>query len=150
MAESDQPRSAHFHALFDSALQAYEKKTDVTLAEHPLALRIQSCRSVDDISTLLQSQAEVVGDLEASDRIMKAIKKTLSIIVPLSQAAAASLPAASGLVSQKPLMPSFAYLTLFDQPLQPAKAIQAGLAILLDVCAVLQLIYRYPCDTLVN
>jgi hypothetical protein len=28
----------------------------------------------------------------------------------------------------------------------PAKAIQAGLAILLDVCAALQIICRYPCD----
>jgi len=32
------------------------------------------------------------------------------------------------------------------QPFPPAKAIQAGLTILLDVCAALQIIYRYPCD----
>ena len=32
------------------------------------------------------------------------------------------------------------------QPFPPAKAIQAGLAILLDVCAALQIICRYPCD----
>jgi hypothetical protein len=100
---ADQSRSAHFHALSESGLQAYEKKTGIKLAEHPLALRIQSCRSVDDISTLLQSQAEAAGDLRASDRIMKAIKRTLSIVVPLS--AAASL--AAGLVSQTPLMLSF-------------------------------------------
>ena len=32
------------------------------------------------------------------------------------------------------------------QPFPPAKAIQAGLTILLDVCAALQIISKYPCD----
>jgi hypothetical protein len=130
---ADHSPSAHFQELFESALRAYEEKTQIKLAEHPLACQLQRSHTIDDITTLLQNQEEAVGDLQASDRIMKAITKTLSIVAPLS--AAASL--AAGLVSQKPLMPSFAYLTLFDQPLQPAKAIQAGLAILLDVCAVL-------------
>ena len=34
----------------------------------------------------------------------------------------------------------------FWQSFPPAKSIQAGLAILLDVCAALQIICRYPCD----
>ena len=39
------------------------------------------------------------------------------------------------------LIPDF-----FWQSFPPAKSIQAGLAILLDVCAALQIICRYPCD----
>ena len=39
------------------------------------------------------------------------------------------------------LIPDF-----FWQSFPPTKSIQAGLAILLDVCAALQIICRYPCD----
>jgi hypothetical protein len=39
---------------------------------------------------------------------------------------------------------------LFQALFLPAKAIEAGLAILLDVCAALYFICRYPCDTRVK
>jgi hypothetical protein len=95
---ADQSTSARFHALFQSALQAYEKKTGIKLAEHPLALHLQTCQSVGDINTHLQSQAQAVGNSQASDRIIKSIKKTLSILVPLSEAT--SLSYEVGLVSR--------------------------------------------------
>jgi hypothetical protein len=93
---TDQSGSARFQALFESALQAYEKKTGITLAQHPLAVKLQSCRSVEDVTALLQGQAKAFSDFQANDRITKAIKTTISILTPLSDAA--SLADAVGLV----------------------------------------------------
>jgi hypothetical protein len=84
---AEQSTSARFQELFGSALQAYEKKTGFTLAQHPLAVQIQSCHSVDDITALLQGQAMTFSDFQASDKIMKSIKTIVSILAPLSDAA---------------------------------------------------------------
>jgi hypothetical protein len=103
----DQSRSAHFHALLESALHAYEKTTAIKLAEHPLALQLQSCHPVDDISTFLRNQAQAVNDPQAIDRIIKSIKKTLSILIPLSDAI--SFADDFSLVSQRPPMACFTF-----------------------------------------
>jgi len=108
---ADYSGSARFQALFESALQAYEKKTGITLAQHPLARQLESCHSIEDTITLLQRQVGAVNDSQANDRIMKAIKTTVSILTPLSDAA--SLADAVGLVREKVLMACFRSLTGF-------------------------------------
>jgi hypothetical protein len=115
---ADQSRSAFLNPLFESALQAYEKKTGIKLPEHPIALQIQSHHSVHDISTLLQNQAQAVNDSQASDRIMKSIKKTVLILNPLSDAT--SLADDVGLVSQQTLMAGFTSLTILSGDIIPA------------------------------
>jgi hypothetical protein len=95
---ADQSESARFQVIFESALQAYEKKTGVKLAEHPLAIQLQTCHSIDDVTTLLQGRAQAFNDFQGSDRIFKSIKTTVSILTPLSDAL--SLAGAIGLVSQ--------------------------------------------------
>jgi hypothetical protein len=146
---ADQPRSARFQTLFESALQAYEKKTGITLAQHPLALQLQSCHSADDVTAVLQGQAKAFSDFHSSNKIMKAIKTTVSILTPISDAAA--FADAVGLVRQEVLMAYLTSLTFSFQTLfPPAKAVQAGLAVLLNVCAVCRFIYRYHCDIRVN
>jgi len=92
---ADQSGSSCFQKLFESALQDYEKKTGITLTQHPLAVRLRSCQSVEDITTLLQSQVQGVGCLQASDKMMKSIERTLSILNPLSAAASLSTDMAS-------------------------------------------------------
>jgi len=124
---ADQIVSTHFQAIFDSALQAYKKKTGITLAEHFLTAQLENCSAVEDITALLQRQAEAVSDLQARQRIIKSIKTTVSILTPLHVAV--------GLVRQNTLMACFTSLTVFVQTFLPSKAIQAGLAILLDVRA---------------
>jgi hypothetical protein len=84
---ADQSRSTFFEALFESALQAYEKMTGITLAQHPLAIQLQSCHTVYDITVLLQGQVRAFSDSQASNRIMKAIKATVSVLTPLSNTA---------------------------------------------------------------
>jgi hypothetical protein len=107
----NQSGSSRFSALFESALRAYEENTGVTLAEHPLFVQLQSCHSVESMTTLIQSQAQAFGDSQGSDRIMNSIKATVSILTPLSSAA--SLRDAFGLVRQDVLMAYFTSLTVF-------------------------------------
>ena len=77
---SRQFQSSRFRALFEAALQDYEKTTNITLAKHPLAEKLQNCHTVEPIITLLQGQAREFGDFPASDRIMKSIKNTVSVL----------------------------------------------------------------------
>ena len=108
---ADQSGSPRFQALFESALQAYEKKTGVGLAQHPFAVDLQSCLSIDDITTLLQRRAQAFSDFRQRDRMMRAIKNTVSILTQFSNAAS---PAdAVGLVRQDPLMVCSTSLTFF-------------------------------------
>jgi hypothetical protein len=80
----DHPGSTRFCELFDSALQAYEKKAGITLAEHPLAIQLQSCESVESITTVLQGQAQLFGDYRGRDRVMRSLKSTVSMLIRLS------------------------------------------------------------------
>jgi len=76
MAEQSGP--TRFRGLFESALQAYEKKTGVILAQHPLAIQLQSCHSVEFVTTVLLDQAQIFSQFRG-DRVFKSIKNTLSI-----------------------------------------------------------------------
>jgi len=96
---ADQSGSNHFRELFEFALQAYEKKTGIPLAKHPLAEQLQSFHSVEDITALVQDQTLSFSEFKGKDRIMKSIKGTISILATLS--ATASLGDVIGLVSQK-------------------------------------------------
>ena len=106
---ADYTGSARFKAPFESALQAYEEKTGITLAQHPLARQLESCHSIEDATALLQCRVEVVNGSQENDRIVKAINSIVSILIPLSDAA--SLPDAVGLVRDNTLTPSFRSLT---------------------------------------
>ena len=132
---AEQSGSSCFRALFESALQSYEKTTGITLADHPLAVQLQSCHTIESITAILECQVLTFGDFRGSDRVMKSIKSTLSILTRLS--IPASLGDAVVLVRRNILMAVSTALIGFAQAFPPAKAIQAGLAILLDVCAVL-------------
>ena len=97
-----QPESAHFQSLFEPALRAYEKKAGVSLAQHPLAIKLQNCDSVEAITRIFQDQARNFRNLRGSDKIMKSIKTTVSILSKLSSA---DSPADTfGLVHQQELV----------------------------------------------
>ena len=99
---TDQSGSSRFQALLESALQAYEKKAGVTLADlgDSLGIQIQSCHSVDHITTLLHDKAQAFDGLQQRDRIFKSIKVTVSVLTPIS--AVASVADNVGLVRQGP------------------------------------------------
>jgi hypothetical protein len=129
---ADQSRSTRFQVRFESALLAYQETTSVTLVEHPVAVRLLNCNSVDTLITILLYEARAFSDLPAFGRITKAIESTISILSTLP--ATAFLGYAIDLVRQKAPMAGSTILTIFLQPFPPAKAIQAGLAVLLAVC----------------
>jgi len=110
---ADQPASARFQALLESALQHYEKKAGITLAdrEDSLAIRLQCCHSIDDITTLLQDKRQAFDDFRQRDRIFKSINATVSILTPISALASAADGAC--LVRQEVLKACLAFLTVF-------------------------------------
>jgi len=131
---ANQPGCSRFRALFKSALQSYEKKAGVTLVDHPLALQLRSCDSVESITAFLQGQAPAFDEFQGRDRAMNAIKSTVSILTRLSETASLSIDI--GLVRLHALVACSTALTAL-QPFPPVKAIHVGLAILLAVCAIL-------------
>jgi len=107
---ADRSESARFRPLFESALQAYDKKVGVTLAQHPLAVQLNNCHSIESITTVLQAQVQAFSEFQGSERIIKSINNTVSILTRLS--ATAFLDDPVGLVRQKALTYSTA-LTIF-------------------------------------
>jgi hypothetical protein len=124
---------ARFVVLFEPALQAYEKNTGITLAEHPLARQLRSCHSIESVTSVLLGEAKAYGEFEGSDRVNKSIKNTVSILSTLF--ATASLDKAIDLVRQKALVVCSTTLNVFFQSFLPGNAICTGLAILLAVRA---------------
>ena len=108
---AEQSGSSCFRALFESALQSYEKTTGITLADHPLAVQLQSCHTIESVTVALEGQVLTFGDFRGSDRVMKSIKSTLSILTRLSTPA--SLGDAIGLVRRNILMAFSTALIVF-------------------------------------
>ena len=81
--------SFRFQSIFDSALDAYKKRTNQDLASHPLLTRLQSCDSADAILTLLQDQLPVHGQSKgADDRLAKLLMPTINVLYAFSAALA--------------------------------------------------------------
>ena len=102
---ADRSAPARFQELFEAALQVYEKRTGIRWTDYPLAERLQRCHSVEEMTTLLRGQAQAFGDFRESDRLMKTIETTVSILSPLSFATC--LADDVTLVRQKVLMICF-------------------------------------------
>ena len=126
--------STLFQERFEFALQAYRKVTGVSLTEHPLAVQ-----SVESITTVLKHEAQASSDFLGADQIIKSIENTVPVLHTLSSTV--SIGEAMGLLRQNKRMGCRTFLTFFQQQFPPAKAILAGLAILLTVYAIL----LFPC-----
>ena len=102
---SRESRPSRFRPAFDAALQEYEKITNITLATHPIAEKLNNCHSVEPIILLIQDQAREFGDVPGIDRIMKSVKNTVSVLSML--AATPALRDAIDIVRPKALMRAF-------------------------------------------
>ena len=106
--------SPSFQSIFNAALDEYTKTTGNDLINHPLSIKIESCRSPDDVLGVLQEQTRVFREFRRGNKNpMKAFEPTVNALYSLS----AVLPEAH----------------------PPASAIFSGVAILLQVRIVLHL-----------
>ena len=81
----DHSQSSRFRILFESALQEYQTQTGTTLADHPLAEKLQHCDSIESITTVLQEQARAFREFRGGDgRVMKSLKTVVSVLYTLS------------------------------------------------------------------
>ena len=126
--------SSTFQALLDAALQDYEDKTGSVLIDHPLAEELQECDSVMSVTTILEEQIRIFPSYEFTDHgmLVDSLKHLVDVL---------SSPFISNVFDQdtdlvvRPKGTPLCVLLLIVilQPLPPAKATFAGIAILLTV-----------------
>ena len=83
----DHSTSSHLRALFDAALHDYQKQTGIALAEHSLAEQLQNCDSVESITAVLCEQAQAFREFQGNDKVLKPLKKAVSVLYKLSATA---------------------------------------------------------------
>jgi len=84
---SDQSGSSRLCVLFEAALEYYRQQTGIKLAEHPLTERLQDCNSVDSVTAVLCEQVQNFKEFREKDKVLKPLKKVLTVLHRLSSAA---------------------------------------------------------------
>jgi hypothetical protein len=84
---SDQPGSSRLRVLFDAALEDYKQQTCIELAKHPLAERLQDSNTVESVTAILCEQAQDFEKFREKDKVLKPLKKVLTVLHGLSSAA---------------------------------------------------------------
>ncbi|KAH8994000.1 hypothetical protein EDB92DRAFT_1852164 [Lactarius akahatsu] len=99
-------------SLFETALKEYEKKAGTILLDNPLTIKLQNCNSAEAINDVLQEQVQAFQKFRGNDgKFAKWLKRTVHVLHTLSTSSV--LGEGVGL------------------PFPPAKAIFAGIGILL-------------------
>ena len=84
---NDHSGSLQLRALFDTALEDYKQQTGIELAEHPLAERLHDGITVEFVTAILYEQAQDFKEFREKDRVLKPLKKVLTVLHRLSSAA---------------------------------------------------------------
>jgi hypothetical protein len=84
---SDRPGSSHLCTLFGAALADYKQQTGMELIEHPLAERLCDCNSIESVVAILREQAQYLKEFGEKDKVLKPLKKILTVLHKLSSAA---------------------------------------------------------------
>ena len=119
--------------LLTKALGDYVKQTGIDVTKNPFADKLQLADSPDDVLQLLEEQAKAFQRYRDGDR---KLKNSLHLAVQVLHAFSGTLGEAVSLVSCKSLIFLFlhecSYLP-WQVPFSPAKAIFAGIDVLLTV-----------------
>ena len=82
------PSGTWLRLLFDTALQSYEKQTELKLIDHPLTGQINSCDTVESVVDILQGQArEVTGFQKEDGTNMRSLQRVVHVLHALSTSA---------------------------------------------------------------
>jgi hypothetical protein len=84
---SDQSGSSRLRVLFDAALEDYKHQTGIELAEHPLAERLQDGNSIESVTAILYEQAQDFKEFREKDKVLKPLKRVLTVLFRISPAA---------------------------------------------------------------
>jgi hypothetical protein len=77
--------SSSFQALFGAALQDYEKRTGISLVNHPFAKQLEECDSLDSITAILREQAKGFREFRGDNgKLMKSVKCSVDVLYILS------------------------------------------------------------------
>ncbi len=127
-------------SLFEAALNEFEDRTGTNLVQHQITDKLVNCQSADSVIDVLQEQAQAFRNFRGDDgRVMTWLKQTVNVLHSLSTTGSGVLGEGVGLVCiySFHLTRMHHRNTLSLQPFPPAKAIFAGIGILLGVCVLI-------------
>jgi fungal STAND N-terminal Goodbye domain len=117
---------SNYRLIFDSALEAYEKKTGKDLTSDPLLHRLETCHSPDDILNILQEHISGFDQFHtSSDGLTKWLNPTVNVLYTFS-----AIIGSLGLVSLGILKLALLFIL---QPYPPVSVIFTGIGVLFSV-----------------
>ena len=126
--------ASNYQAIFDSALEAYKKKTKKDLRSHPLLSKLQTCNSPDAILALLRDQMLPIDSSRhtSSDdhKLIKWLNPTVHVLYTFSEAIGAGIN-----LVRKRLFKVCQFL-LYIQVYPPAGVIFTGIGVLLSTVSI--------------
>jgi hypothetical protein len=85
MASSSSSSSSNFQLIINNALDAYKRRTKNDLLAHPLAVKLQSCKTPSAILAVLQQQIQGLDQSRSSDdRWTRWLDPTVNVLFALS------------------------------------------------------------------
>ena len=87
MSQTSPPAASrsNYQAIFDSALEAYKKKTGKDLTKDPLLHRLDTCSSPDAVLTILRAQILEPGQPQNSrNRLTIWLNPTVNVLIAFS------------------------------------------------------------------
>ena len=92
IATTSEPTS-NYQVIFDSALDAYKKKTKKDLRSHPLLPKLQTCNSPDAVLAVLREQIPMFDQSNSgtSDRLTELLNPTVNVLYAFSEAIGAGI-----------------------------------------------------------
>ena len=93
------PSSNNFLAIFNAAEAEYRRVTGKRLDTHPFATKLNTCRSPEDISNVLRTQAQAFSKFcEGDEKLMKWLEPTINILFMFSDTLGEVISLVSSLV----------------------------------------------------
>jgi hypothetical protein len=71
---------SNFQLILDNALKAYNKCAKKDLLKHPLADRLEACKSPSSILSMLQEQVQDNGSQRSNERLTKWLDPTVNVL----------------------------------------------------------------------
>ncbi|KAI0270506.1 hypothetical protein BC834DRAFT_950300, partial [Gloeopeniophorella convolvens] len=87
-SQSSNPAPSNLASLFDAALKEYITKTGVDITTHPLAAKLEHCKSVDAVIDILQDQLYLFKlfrrGLGKRAKLIRTVKPVVDVVLALS------------------------------------------------------------------